>query len=288
MKNKIYVVVIAIITIILLVISFLFAINYKKESENYFYESGYILSNNYESGSENVSKLYFDAETSYKNNKKDEYTFKNSEGEKVKVSEDSFVHYSNGSIMSLKKGVAIDLDEIDAKLINYYNVFEGSVLTKKNEVYEIDNLDKKIMKKIFSLFLILGSLTFITSSCVSKKNVLSLSSIDGEWKIEAIKGKSAIGNQDVAPFIGFDINDNRIYGNVGCNSVNGELVQEASVPTSLSFKNVACTQMLCPDMETEQAVLESLNATRSFTKGLNGNIILLDADGAEVLVLSKR
>lgn len=144
MKNKIYVVVIAIITIILLVISFLFAINYKKESENYFYESGYILSNNYESGSENVSKLYFDAETSYKNNKKDEYTFKNSEGEKVKVSEDSFVHYSNGSIMSLKKGVAIDLNEIDAKLINYYNVFEGSVLTKKNEVYEIDNLDKKI------------------------------------------------------------------------------------------------------------------------------------------------
>lgn len=117
---------------------------------------------------------------------------------------------------------------------------------------------------------------------------LSLSDLAGEWKIEAIKGKSAIGNQDVAPFIGFDINDNRIYGNVGCNSVNGELVQEASVPTSLSFKNVACTQMLCPDMETEQAVLESLNATRSFTKGLNGNIILLDADGAEVLVLSKR
>ena len=144
MKNKIFVVVISLVTIILLVISFLFAINYKKESESYFYESGYILSNNYESGTENVSKLYFDAETSYKNNKKEEYTFKNSEGEKVNVSSESFVHYSNGSIMSLKKGVAIDLEEIDTKLINYYNIFEGSVLTKKNEVYEIDNLDKKI------------------------------------------------------------------------------------------------------------------------------------------------
>lgn len=168
MKQKIHVVLISVVALSLLVVSFIFAIDFKKESANYFYDSGYILSNNYESGSDNVNKLYFEAKTSYKNNKDNEYTFTNSEGEKVEVNEESFVHYSNGSIMSLKKGVAIDLNDIDSKLISYYNIFEGSILTKKNEIYEIENLNEsigfsKLMFKISNNKYLLGAPKIVIS-----------------------------------------------------------------------------------------------------------------------------
>ncbi len=143
MKQKIHVIIITIIVITMLIVSFVFAINYKNKSVNYFSSSGYIISN-LGDGNSNINKLYFEQNTSYKSNNKDGYTFSNSNGEKVEITEESFVHYSDGSIMSLKKGVAIDLNEIDSKLINYYNIFENSVLRKEAAVYKIDNLDKTI------------------------------------------------------------------------------------------------------------------------------------------------
>ena len=144
MKQKTHVLIISCLAVVILVVSFIFAINYRKESINYFYDSGYIISNLYEAGSNNVNKLYFENETGYKKIDDNTYSFSNSEGEKVNVSKESFVHYSSGSIMSLKKGVALDLNNIDSKLISYYDIFEGSVLTKKNEVYEIENLGETI------------------------------------------------------------------------------------------------------------------------------------------------
>ena len=144
MKQKINIIILSIVAIAMLVTSFVFAINYKKESEKQFYASGYIINNSYKEDSDNVNKLYFEENTFYKDSKDGEYTFTNSEGDRVSVSEESFVHYSNGNIMSLKKGVAIDLNNIDSKIISYYNIFEGSVLMKKNEVYEINNLNEVI------------------------------------------------------------------------------------------------------------------------------------------------
>lgn len=117
---------------------------------------------------------------------------------------------------------------------------------------------------------------------------LSLSDLSGEWAIKAINGNEVLGTLDVPPFLGFDIDENRIYGNVGCNTVNGLLEQNSSVNNSLTFKNLASTQMLCPDMETERIVLECLNATKSFAKSADGNIVLLDGNGAELLVLAKQ
>lgn len=144
MKQKINVLIIFIAAIFMLSLSFIYAINNREGNKNYFYDNGYIISNYYEKGSGNVSKIYFDKDAYYKNTSDNEYTFTNSEGKKVNVSEESFVHYKDGSIMSLKKGVAIDLNKIDSKLISYYNIFEGSILSKKEDTYEINNLNEKI------------------------------------------------------------------------------------------------------------------------------------------------
>lgn len=144
MKQKINIIIISIIAVLMIIVSFIFAINYKKNSVTYFNDSGYIISNLYTEDNDSVNKLYFDNGVYYKNTSDDKYSFINSDGERVNVDKESFVHYSNGAIMALKKGVAIDLNIIDSKLISYYNIFEGSVLQKNGELYEIDNLNKKI------------------------------------------------------------------------------------------------------------------------------------------------
>ena len=144
MKQRVQVIIITVFVIVMLVTSFVFAINHKNKNLNYFSDSGYVISSLGKEEIDNVNKLYFKQNTAYKSNSDNGYTFSNSDGEKVEIPQESFVHYSNGSIMSLKKGVAIDLNEIDSKIIKYYNIFEGSVLNKETNLYKINNLDETI------------------------------------------------------------------------------------------------------------------------------------------------
>lgn len=115
----------------------------------------------------------------------------------------------------------------------------------------------------------------------------SLSDLSGEWAIELAGGKKIEGTAEVAPYIGFDVDESRIYGNVGCNTINGVLVQDKNKPNSVWFDNIATTMMLCPDMETETVILNALNETKSF-KTEGGKVYLLGDGGNELLVLKKQ
>lgn len=92
---------------------------------------------------------------------------------------------------------------------------------------------------------------------------LNVSSLNGEWRVISIKG-SPVGKSETEPFIGFDINEKRIYGNAGCNNINGSYSQEESKPLSLRFGQVISTMMACPDMDTEAAMLKALDQVKSF------------------------
>lgn len=116
---------------------------------------------------------------------------------------------------------------------------------------------------------------------------VSLSDLSGEWVIELAGGKKIVATAEVAPFIGFNTDESRIYGNVGCNTINGALVQDEDVPHSIKFENIATTMMMCPDMQTETIVLNALNETRSFDVK-DGKIYLLGENGNELLILKKQ
>ena len=116
---------------------------------------------------------------------------------------------------------------------------------------------------------------------------VSLTDLSGEWAIELVNGKKIVGTTEVTPFIGFNTDENRIYGNVGCNTINGALLQNEKTANSLKFENIATTMMMCPDMETETTVLNALNETRSFSIK-NGQVYLLGENGNELLVLKKQ
>lgn len=150
MKTKLKIIIFSSIALVMLILGLIFAINYKKESIKYFYDGGYVISNTYDNS--DLNKVYFDSNAAYES-KGDTYTFKNSDGNKITINEDTFIHYNNGSVMALKDGVAIDLDKIDSKLLSYYNVFTSSILKKTSSGYEISNLNdivsfNKLMYKI--------------------------------------------------------------------------------------------------------------------------------------------
>jgi hypothetical protein len=126
-------------------------IRISNSSQKSFTKSGYIL--NSETLSSNTSddstvKYYFDEGVNYKNSY-DGIEFKDTNGDKVKVDEASFVHYSDDSISLLKKGVIFNLDELNSEVPKYYNLFEGTVLENSNSVYYVDNLGKKLKFKRF-------------------------------------------------------------------------------------------------------------------------------------------
>ena len=127
-------------------------ITFYSASQKSFTKAGYIL--NAEKGSGNTSdsksvKYYFNENTNYKNSFDNTIEFKDTNGDKVKVDEASFVHYNDDSISLLKKGVILNLAEINSEIPKYYNLFEGTVLEYVNDTYYVDNLGKQLKFKAF-------------------------------------------------------------------------------------------------------------------------------------------
>ncbi|MEG2573712.1 MAG: META domain-containing protein [Bacteroides sp.] len=111
--------------------------------------------------------------------------------------------------------------------------------------------------------------------------------LNGEWNIETVNGK-ALGKSEKVPFVGFDVAQGQVYGNAGCNSINGSMKPDANDTKALNFGPMACTMMMCPDMATERIVLDALNTVKSFNLIKGGKVALCNADGKEIIVLKKK
>ena len=107
--------------------------------------------------------------------------------------------------------------------------------------------------------------------------------ITGEWNVVSVEGKQVTGN----PYIGFDTENGRLYGNAGCNRIMGGFEIDSVNPGHIGLTNVASTRMMCPDMETEQKVLEALNEVAGFKSSATG-VELTDKDGKVLISLEKR
>lgn len=107
--------------------------------------------------------------------------------------------------------------------------------------------------------------------------------IAGEWNVVSVEGQEVKGN----PYIGFDMEEGRLYGNAGCNRIMGGVELDSINPGKIGFTGVASTRMMCPDMETEQKVLEALNEVTGYKASATG-VELTDKDGNVVMSLEKR
>lgn len=114
--------------------------------------------------------------------------------------------------------------------------------------------------------------------------------LSGDWAIEKVLGKQAVG--ETAPFIKFVPSENRIYGNNGCNILNGQY-QSSYVDKTISFSNLATTMMMCGSTEiTDVEIGEALGLTvrYSLEEAHDSESILkfYDAGGREVMELMHR
>lgn len=102
------------------------------------------------------------------------------------------------------------------------------------------------MKKVIFKMTAVCASALILASCGGSKNMLTLSSLNGEWNITEVDGQKITDKK--MPFIGFDVAQKRIYGNSGCNRMMGTFEADSLTPGALSFGPIGSTRMACPDM----------------------------------------
>ena len=142
--------------IVLSVLLMVFGISYMavvhfRDSQKSFVRAGYILDNKSTSSSNKSNVYYFDEDTSYKTRYDSNVVFTDTNGDKVDVVEASFIHYNDDSIGVLKKAVILNLEEINAEIPKYYNIFTDTILQYGNGSYSVDNLGKPLK---FSSFIV--------------------------------------------------------------------------------------------------------------------------------------
>lgn len=144
------------------------------------------------------------------------------------------------------------------------------------------------MKKVFVALCMTGLLTAVTSCKTSSNTASSLSALNGEWKITEVNGQNiTASDKDNEAFIGFDVEKKSMYGSTSCNRIFGQL--DADTKTGdISFGNVGCTRMMCPDMKTEEQVLKAVNETKAFELKGDKKLTLKSADGTVLMTLQKR
>ena len=110
--------------------------------------------------------------------------------------------------------------------------------------------------------------------------------IKGDWAIEKVNGKTAVG--ETAPYLKFDPAQKRVYGNNGCNIINAAYAYNPADST-LTFSNLASTMMACGmDGLTDYEVNAALGAAAYYSWNLNGDDYLMtiyDVDRNPVLQL---
>lgn len=81
-------------------------------------------------------------------------------------------------------------------------------------------------------------------SAVYTSAELSRGVVKGDWAIERVNGKNAVG--ETAPFLKFDPSSRMVYGNNGCNVINANYVYNPADST-ISFSNFMSTMKDCAD-----------------------------------------
>lgn len=142
------------------------------------------------------------------------------------------------------------------------------------------------MKNFFLHSLSISALALLLASCSGTSKILPASHLEGSWDIVQVGNEVLSPDQENAPFIAFDLAQGRIWGNSGCNLINGTFQLDPQNPSALTFGPMITTMMACQNMEAETAVLQALAQVQSFR--IEGEkLYLCDASGAELLSLEK-
>ena len=172
-NNFLFILLISIVTLIVLVVG---AFTLYKDNSLVFSSDGYII----ETTTEASTKYYFSANTKYKENVDEMITFSDVDDEKRAVDPASFVHYSNGDVLFLKKGALVNLADLNLPMINYYNITNLSTINYDKGNYVVSSNDNKISIESF-IGRISDNKYLISGSGLSLKIPTDEAMIEGEY-----------------------------------------------------------------------------------------------------------
>lgn len=105
-------------------------------------------------------------------------------------------------------------------------------------------------------------------SAVYTSQEISKGVLKGDWSIETVNGKNAVGEK--APFLKFDPSEGRVYGNNGCNVLNAEYKYNPEDST-IRFSYLSTTMRLCAkEGLTDSEINLALDSVRFYKCELNG------------------
>ena len=144
-------------------------VHISEEKKMTFSEPGYILNGT-------TSRYYFGQNEKYTSSYNNQIIFHDTEGEKVTLGDDNFVHYNSGNIEALQDSVLLDLSKINDNPIVYYNVSANKEIKKISNRYSVRNLDsdlqfeQAIWKISANKYIVLGNkLTATLNNGVTKE-----------------------------------------------------------------------------------------------------------------------
>ncbi len=113
------------------------------------------------------------------------------------------------------------------------------------------------------------------------------SKLDGEWIILSALGKETNPRTGQRPYMAFNMSDNKIYGNLGCNYINGSYTLREK--NGISFGDVTTTLRDCDFLREETNIVESINRAASFNiHKKNGKLFLELFDASKNLLLTSK
>lgn len=110
--------------------------------------------------------------------------------------------------------------------------------------------------------------------------------LEGKWNVVEVKGEKV--QAENTPFMEFDMKENKLHGNAGCNIFNTSVTLDGKDVSAITIAQGATTMMACPDMALETKILQSMTAVRAVKAGANADEMqLVDAEGNILMVLEK-
>lgn len=140
------------------------------------------------------------------------------------------------------------------------------------------------MRRVIFYVLMLPMVLGMMMSCSEVKT--DAKKLEGKWNVVEVKGKKI--QKESMPFMEFDMAQHKLHGNAGCNIFNTTVALDSDDVSSITIAPGAATMMACPDMETEDAIMQAIVNVKAVKAGPSDNEMqLVDQDGNVLLVLSK-
>ena len=119
------------------------------------------------------------------------------------------------------------------------------------------------MKKAILTLLMIPAFVGMLFSCSEVKT--DAKKLEGKWNIVEVKGEKIL--KEGLPNMEFDMKDNKVHGNAGCNIFNSTVVLDDQDISSITINPAAITMMACPDMEIEDAILKAMGNVKGVKAG---------------------